>query len=161
MERPWCLICQVHSRESENAWRSALLVATYFSSRMRYYTSEKCNWSELAERTGRNEWNSLWNAYLGPCLANSQSQWCVRAGLGIFIPLDSRAGWLRLYRREENRSPESWPFFRVTEIHHSSTSGTSKWSQCVKVKDARHPDVLKHLDDTLHCSLFIWLFCFK
>lgn len=65
MERPHCLICQVHSRESENAQRSALFAAIYFSSKMRYYIFEKCNWSKLAGRIGRNKWNFLWNAYLG------------------------------------------------------------------------------------------------
>lgn len=161
MERPWCLICQVHSRESENAWRSALWAATYFSSRMRYYTSEKCNRIKLAERIGRNEWNSSWNAYLGQRWANSQSQWCLRAGFGTSIPLDSRAGSLRLRCREESSSPESWPFFQVTESENNSISGTSEWSQCVKVKDARHSDVLKHLDDVLHHSLFIRIFHLK
>lgn len=155
MERPCCLICQVHSRESENARRSALLAAIYFSSKMRYYTLEKCNWSKLAERIGRNKWNFLWNAYLGHVWQTFRVNDCgLCAGLSIFIAL-FRAGWLGLYWRRENVSSESWPSFRVTEIQNNSTSATSQWSQCVKVKDARNPDVLKHLEDALHCSLII------
>ena len=98
MERPWCFICQVHSGESENAQRSALLAAIYFSSKMRYYITEKCNWSELAERNGRNEWHSLWNAYLEQCLANSQSQWLMLlCWLHVFNTLYSgAAGWIHV-----------------------------------------------------------------
>lgn len=69
--------------------------------------------------------------------ANSQSQWCFCTGLG----------YLDVYCRRENVSPESWPYFWVTGIQNDSTSGTSKWSQRVKVKDTRHLDVLKHLED--------------
>ena len=160
MERPWCLICQGHNRETENTQRSALLAAIYFSSKKRYYISEKHNFSKLAERFGRNEWNFLWNVYLGRVWQILKAKMLLGWPC-IFVPMYSYAGGLDLYCRKENVLPESPPSLWVTEIQNNSTSGTSKWSQCVKAKDARHPDVLKHLDDALHCSLFIWVFHLK
>lgn len=64
------------------------------------------------------------------------------------FPPYSEAGWLDLCGRRENFEPESSTFFLMSGIQNNSTSGTSIWSLCVKVQDARH----------CHCcsKTFVW-----